>query len=381
MSERDARIRVLEAKTFDTAGYRMAVSLHCHTDHSKENLGFIPHYASRIPVVSEFFKREMEGYLRTNGKKLDFRRAYWTPPLTARRVVELEAERIERELDVEAMISLTDHDDIGACTLLRALNIWPNLPISTEWTVPFRSGCFHLGVHNIPPEFSAGVLSELQLYTSRPDEKRLPALLEHLNGFSEALLVLNHPLWNLDYVDRDTHLILLTAFLAQYGKWIHALEVNGYRSWRENNLTLRIAQEMGYPVISGGDRHGCAPNATLNLTNSTTFVEFVSEVRNDKVSEVVLMPEYRENLLARTLEAAADVLRYYPDHPQGRQLWTDRVFLDLGEGSTVRPLSYYWKRGGPSWVRSSLWVMCFLGSPRFRPALRLALAREERIAL
>ena len=96
-----------------------------------------------------------------------------------------------------------------------------------------------------------------------------------------------------------------------------------------------------------------------------------------KVSEIVLMPEYGENLLARTLEAAADVLRYYPDYPQGQQQWTDRVFVELEEGSTVRPLSYYWKRGGPSWVRSSLWVMCFLGSARFRPALRLALARDE----
>jgi hypothetical protein len=323
----------------------------------------------------------MERYSRANGKKIDFTRAYWTPPMTARRVVELEAERIDRDLGVEAMISLTDHDNIGACKLLRSLNTWSALPISVEWTLPFRGGCFHLGVHNIPPGFSEGVLNELKLYTHRPEEKYLPELLERLNGFNETLIVLNHPLWNLDYVDRETHLILLTAFLSRYGQWIHALEVNGYRSWRENQLTQRVAQELGYPVISGGDRHGCAPNAALNLTNSVTFAEFVSEIRNDKVSEVVLMPEYRENLLARTLEAAADVLRYYPDYPEGQQLWTDRVFLEFEEDHHVRPLSYYWKRGGPSWVRSSLWVMCFLGSPRFRPALRLALAREQRAAL
>ena len=178
MSNRDLRIRVIDPKPADTSSYRKAVSLHCHTQHSKENLGFIPHYASRIPIVSEFFRREMERYFRTHGKKIDFTKAYWTPPLTARRVVELEAERIERELGVEAMISVTDHDDIEACTLLHALDTWRNLPVSMEWTVPFRTGCFHLGVHNIPPDFSAQVLGELQSYTKRPEEKYLVELLE-----------------------------------------------------------------------------------------------------------------------------------------------------------------------------------------------------------
>lgn len=67
-------------------GMRAGVSLHCHTQHSKELLDFIPHYAARIPVVASLFHSEMKRYLTVNGRTIDFNRCYWTPPCTAHHV-------------------------------------------------------------------------------------------------------------------------------------------------------------------------------------------------------------------------------------------------------------------------------------------------------
>jgi hypothetical protein len=353
--------------------------MHCHTHLSKESLDFIPYYANRIPVVATLFRREMEKYNRKKGCPLDFSKAYWTPPVSPNRVLDLERKHIETRLDLKPMVSLTDHDDIEAGRLLRALDSYRDIPISVEWTVPFGSGMFHLGVHNLPADSASKIMSELSDYTAHPQEGRLAELFESLNLLPDVLVVLNHPLWDIEQSGRDLHMALLAAFIARYGKWIHALEVNGYRPWPENRATIKMAEELAYPVVSGGDRHGYSPNAVLNLTRANTFAEFVGEVREDKVSEVLLMPEYRENLYARMLESIGDVLRHYPNYAEGQRYWADRVFFKIDDDP--RPLSHHWKNGGPAWVRYVVKGMCMLGSPRLRPALRLALARGEGVVL
>ena len=373
------RTRSLDASPYITKHFQTAVSLHCHTDHSKENMGFIPYYAERIPLVAALFRREMEKYACEKGREIDFSSAYWTPPVSPRRVLELEREQIESRLDLKALVSLTDHDDIEAGRLLRTLDFYQDIPISVEWTVPFGEGMFHLGIHNLPADAASKIMSELSVYTEHPDECRLAELFEMLDSLPCALIVLNHPLWDIEHAGRDLHMQLLASFIARYGGWIHALEVNGYRSWEENRATLQMAEELGYPVVSGGDRHGYSPNAVLNLTGANTFAEFVAEVREDKISEILLMPEYREHLHARTLEVVADVLRHYPGYPEGSQYWADRVFFQIED--YPRPVSYYWKNGGPAWVRYVVWGLVKLGSPRLRPALRFALARGEGAAL
>ncbi|HEY6328165.1 MAG TPA: hypothetical protein VI756_02430, partial [Blastocatellia bacterium] len=75
-------------------------------------------------------------------------------------------------------------------------------------------------------------------------------------------------------------------------------------------------------------------------------------------------------------EAVGDVLRYYPNHPEGQKFWTDRIFWTL-EDLSVRPLSFYWGNRGPAWVRASMWAMRIIGSRRIRPAMRLFLADQE----
>jgi hypothetical protein len=360
--------------------FRAAVSLHCHTNHSKELLTFIPHYARRIPVLSRLYKSEMKRYLIDYGKAIDFARAWWTPPVTARQVFEMETLEIESRLGLPAIVSITDHDDIAAGLWLQALDAQGRIPVSVEWTVPYGRGYFHLGVHNLPPDRASELMREMSAYSQQTEPQMdLRDLLARINEFPETLVVLNHPLWDIEFIGSQEHAVALGRFLGEYKTWIHALEINGFRPWRENKAVMAMAKDFGISVVSGGDRHGCRSNTVLNLTRAASFAEFVAEVREDGRSDVLLMPEYRESRVLRTFEAVADVLRHYPNHPQGQFLWTNRVFIDF-ENKGARPLSDYWKRGGPVWVRAALWGLRAVGSHRVKPALRMAFSRESFIS-
>jgi hypothetical protein len=261
---------------------------------------------------------------------------------------------------------------------LQVIDSVRRIPISLEWTVPYGEGFFHLGVNNLPREFATEITRELMKYSNQEEEDAMPLrdLLALLNEAPETLVVLNHPMWDIEFIGAQRHQDCLKAFLAEHCQWIHACEINGFRAWRENKATMAMAEDYGYPVVTGGDRHGCQANTLLNLTRATSFAEFVEEVREDNHSEVLLMPEYRDSLVARTIQVAADVLRQYPNHPLGRERWSDRVFVDIGDGCGSSALARHWPRGGPAWVRASLWMLRMLGT-KLQPALRLALAGEE----
>lgn len=359
-------------------GIDAAVSLHCHTHYSRELLNFIPHYASMIPVVSGLFRSEMDRYLTVHGRTIDFSQAWWTPPATPRQVWEIEARQIEREFGLPAMVSITDHDDIEAGMRLQLIEEAARPPISLEWTVPYRRGFFHLGVHNLPGERAHEMAAELMKHTRQEaDAKPLRELFALLCESRETLIVLNHPLWDIEFIGAAEHRECLRQFLAEFRPWLHALEVNGFRSWKENEAVLKLGEALNLPVVSGGDRHGLQPNTLLNLTRAGSFDEFVAEVRGDAWSAVMVMPAYREPLVARTIEVVADVLRTYPNHPLEQPRWTDRVFIDIADGCGTCPLSRHWKKGGPGWVRAALWTLRLLGSRRVQPALRLALGNER----
>jgi hypothetical protein len=371
------RLHVYERRDHLPPGFCAAVSLHCHTNHSRELLTFIPHYAARIPIVSRLYRSEMDSYLTVYGKTIDFSRAWWTPPLTARQVFEMETLEVESRLGLPAIVSITDHDEIAAGLWLQALDSKGRIPVSVEWTVPFGKGFFHLGVHNLPPDQASELMREMAAYSQQAEPRMdLRDLLAWINESPETLVVLNHPLWDLEFIGECEHADALGAFLGEFEEWIHAFEINGFRSWRENRAVMTMAKDFGFPVVSGGDRHGCRANTVLNLTRGASFAEFVAEVREDGRSEILLMPEYRESRVLRLLEVVADVLRHYPNHPQGQPIWTDRVFVDL-EDKGVRPISDYWKRGGPVWVQAALWGLRMVGSRHVKPALRMALARER----
>jgi len=373
-------IRLLNPGEGAVRDFTAAVSLHCHTDQSRETLDFIPYYASKIPLVAGFFERELKDYAARNGEVIDFARAYWTPPLPPRAVLDGEIEQIEVGLSLRPIVSITDHDNIGACTHLQVLHSNQAVPTSLEWTVPFGPGFFHVGVHNLPPRKAAEIWALLVAYTRCPANGRLADLMDLICAQYETLVVLNHPLWDIERIGETRHLELLADFLATHGRWIHAIEVNGYRSWSENQQVIKLADAHSFPIVSGGDRHGHEANAMLNLTSAGTFSEFADEIRRDRISELAILPAYKEPVVMRMLETVADVVRYYPNYTRGKRFWTDRVFWSLEDG-TIRPMSFYWKKGGPAWVRASLGVMKIIGSRRARPAMRLVFAGEEGVQL
>jgi hypothetical protein len=149
---------------------------------------------------------------------------------------------------------------------------------------------------------------------------------------------------------------------------IHALELNGYRSWRENIAVQALQREYPMPLISGGDRHGCAPNALLNLTTASGFGAFTREIRERRSSHILAMPEYRTPLVSRKLATAADAMLHHPGYA-GRERWTDRIWHD--EDGLARPLSAEWPDGGPFWVRASMTAFVFGTSRPLRPLMRL----------
>src|SRR5262245_33323013 len=131
-------------------GMRAAVSLHSHSDCSREKLDFVPGLARRIPLVAAFFERAMATYRRVHGRELDFASAYWRPPLSPAAVIASECEQLQARFDCDGLVSLTDHDTLAGPRALRAIGE-SRVPVSLEWSVPFDGAMFHLGVHAIPP--------------------------------------------------------------------------------------------------------------------------------------------------------------------------------------------------------------------------------------
>jgi hypothetical protein len=325
----------------------------------------VPGYLNRIPVVAGLFRREMQRYLERHGETADFQKGWWHPPVSPAAVLDSEVAQITNDLGLTALVSITDHDSITAGLSLRARH--PESPISFEWTVPFHEGFFHLGVHNLPPDDAPGIFDRLQAFTNGAAPALLSELLAGLDSDRRLLVVFNHPMWDLAGVGPLRHRALLDRFLGEYGAWLHALEVNGYRAARENARVGRLASRVGLPLVSGGDRHGYAPNSLLNLTTAGTFEAFVREVREARVSEIAVMPQYGRSLGARKLAVAADVIRANRRNPPGQRHWMDRVSYD--RKGVVTPLSRHWPTGGPLWVRSTIRLFLVLTSAPLLPAL------------
>jgi hypothetical protein len=344
-------------------------------------LNFIPHYAAQLPVISYFWAKERANYQKREGKDIDFSNSYWSPPMTAHDVFDIEKEQINRT-GLEAIASITDHDRIDANLKIGETVANEQAPISLEWTVPFSYGFFHVGVHNLPKDRAVELTKTLLDYTfneERQSTENLNEVFSMLNAIPEILIVLNHPLWDIEIVGKEKHADLLKNFLKEHGSWIHALEINGFRKWSENKAVLEMAEALGFPIVTGGDRHGCKPNTVINLTDAKTFSEFVEEIRIDKRSEVVLMPEYKQPLQSRQLQSFAEILKHYPEFPEGRRKWFDRVHFDIGDGHGIRPLSVHWLYGGPTWLRWAIWTLGVLGNPKMRPVFSLTRKKHDRV--
>jgi hypothetical protein len=352
--------------------FRTGVSLHSHTLHSKENMAFLPRHAYRIPIVAGIIHRHERTFLRKKGRELDYNRAWWTPPLPAADAVRLESKQIEN-LGLSPLVSLTDHDSIDAARQLQLLGI--EAPVSVEWTVPFGPSFLHIGIHNLPAAEATNWMRLFALWTARPNEEILRDIFAGLHALPGVLIIVNHPLWDEGGIGPDAQLQMANDFIRRYSPFLHALELNGLRPWTENLKVIQMANACGLPAISGGDRHGCEPNGNINLTNARTFNEFVGEIREEKLSHVYFMPQYREPYSVRCAETMWDALRDYPEYP-GRVLWSDRIYFLEDDGRAYN-LTEMWQGAGPGIVRNFIGAMRIFQHQSVRNALRFALAERQ----
>src|SRR6266496_950944 len=320
--------------------FRTAVSIHSHTSCSKESLEFVGRILDSHPVRRAWI-RSHDGKARNRGLPIDLNRAYWTPPVCPRSAYELEVNQIHQRLGKDAMVSLTDHDCIDANLLLRVVPALRDLPISLEWTVPFQTSKFHLGVHNLPGARAAEILEELKACTAQPSTERVCDTLRMLHEIREVLIVFNHPLWNLYANPAAEFAQNLEDFLALNNGHLHAFELNGTRGWEENRRVAHLTAKWQQLLISGGDRHSFEPNANLNLTHAESFGEWVQEIRVERRSELLFMPQYNESRVARFYQVFLDAIRDNPNHPDGAVRWDQRTFHP-GRNGEVQPISTLW---------------------------------------
>jgi hypothetical protein len=359
-------------------GFTTGVSLHSHTNQSKETLDFIADLSRDWGMLQPIMRWAERRSHRSSGIMPDYARSYWTPPLTPRIAFDLERSQIEDKLQIPALVSLTDHDDINAPLLLRSVDSARHIPISVEWTVPFYESAFHIGVHNIPSAQGIAWMDRLRDFTAIPVNERKPGLLREifaeLDEIPQVMIVFNHPIWDLYRVGNARHMVLVNEFLAIYGQYIHALELNGLRDWKENREAADLAGKWNQLVISGGDRHGVEPNANVNLTQAGSFTEFVHEVRRERQSHVLYMPQYAEPWKHRILQSTLDAIRNYPHFPEGSQRWDQRVYHPDANGE-MRRLSEIWAgeaKRAPAWIEAILASVRLMGYAPLSGTLRYA---------
>ncbi len=366
--------------------YVTGVSLHSHTNQSRETLDFIAELGRRIRWLQPVMDRMEARARRLHSFNVNYAEAYWTPPLTPRLAFDLESSQIAR-LGLRPLVSISDHDNINAPMLLRTVASARHIPVSVEWSVPYGGDqSFHLGIHNLPSDEGHAWMQAFAAFTAGapvlPDaDARLTALLAALHALPNVLIVFNHPLWDLYMVGAARHGNLLRQFMAQNGRYIHALELNGLRDWKENRAVRAMAAETGKLLISGGDRHGLEPNANINLTNAATFTQFVHEVRYEGRSHVLFMPQYAEPIKHRILQSTLDAIRSYPEFPQGSRTWDERTYHP-GPDGTPTPLSEMWPRGvAPAYMQHILGCVRLLGRRPVSGGLRLAWSERSELQL
>ena len=377
------RISYLWKETDATQNSSTAVSLHSHTNQSKETLDFLANLGTQYPFLRPWFRRCERRARDLYNIPLNYAASYWTPPLTPKLAFDVETNQIAK-LGLTPLISITDHDTIAAPMLLRTMPSARHIPVSVEWSAPFGGDqSFHLGIHNLPSAGGTSWMKTFEEYTAHPDEKRLTEILAALHNLPNVLIVFNHPMWDLYLIGAEKAKQRVHEFLTANHQFIHAFELNGLRNWSENRAVKRLAQQWNKLLISGGDRHGLEPNGNLNLTNAASFTEFVHEVRYEGRSHILFMPQYAQPWKHRILQSTIDAIRDYPDFPLGSRFWDERVYHPDTNGN-IRPAHEIWpKSAAPLWVRLVINSVRLLGSMPVSGSLRLAWSesRELRFAL
>lgn len=361
--------------------FRTGISLHSHTNQSRETLDFLANLGSRYMVLRPLLARLERRAEEKHGLSIDYASSYWTPPMTPKLAFDLESRQIER-LGLMPMVSLTDHDNINAPIMLRSISGVRHIPVSVEWSAPYGGvQSFHLGIHNLPSAKAKQWMGILEDFTAHPSDGQLTEILAALHRERNVLVVFNHPMWDLYLVGKERHQFLVNEFLQRNGAFIHALELNGLRNWEENRAVRRLAEQWNMLLISGGDRHGVEANANINLTNASSFTEFVHEVRRERRSNILFLAQYAEPWKHRILQSTLDAVRHYPDFPQGSRTWDERAYHPDANG-VVKPLKALWPNGQAPWaIAACIWMVQMLGRGPVSGGLRYAWSNSQQLRL
>src|ERR1700739_2526625 len=114
MNAAQTQVYRYRSNTKEIAHCRTGISLHSHTMHSREYLGRLPGYIDKFPIGGYIIERELGRLHLTTGRVFDFKKIYWTPPLSPREALQLEKSQIETKLGLRGIVSLSDHDNIEA---------------------------------------------------------------------------------------------------------------------------------------------------------------------------------------------------------------------------------------------------------------------------
>src|ERR1700761_1923953 len=165
----NSRISYLWKDARAAEGFASGVSLHSHTNKSKETLDFIAKLANEYSCFRGILAREEQRAKQNHSLQINYAESYWTPPLTPRLAFDLESKQIANGLHLEPLVSITDHDDIQAPMLLRTVASARHIPVSVEWTTPFGPDqAFHLGIHNLPSAAGAEWMRRFEVFTKEP---------------------------------------------------------------------------------------------------------------------------------------------------------------------------------------------------------------------
>ena len=361
-------------------GFRTGVSLHSHTNQSTETLDFSGQFGNQYPVLRPFLSGMERRAEATHGIRINYAAAYWTPPMPPKAGLR-SGTRTDREAGpgADGLHYRPRHHqcaDAAADDSQRAAD-----SDFSGVERPFGPQSFHLGVHNLPSTQATKWMATLAGFTAHPSEARLTEILAALNAEPNVLVVFNHPMWDLYLVGKEKHQFLLNEFLQKNSAFLHAVELNGLRHWAENRAARQLAEKWHMLLIAGGDRHGVEPNATINLTNATSFTEFVHEIRQEKKSDMLFMPQYAEPWKHRILQSAIDAVRNYPEFPQGSQNWDERVYHPDRNG-VVRPLREVWPAGKAPWaMRAVIGAVQLMGRGLVSGGLRMAWSEAHQLRL
>lgn len=375
MREPCGQVFVYQRRSARLESARSVISLHSHTYFSREGLEFLPQYVSKIPLVSRLYSLEMERYHKSKGAPLDFSKIAWNPPASPEAVLASELGQMREILEGGAFVSITDHDNMDAAISLKREGAQASSIFSTEWSLPFQGAVLHLGVHNLPEQQAAVWMGEMNRYTRHPRPGQLVEILEGMAANPETLLVFNHPLWDHACLGKERQTAVARAFISGFRPFIHALEFNGHRGQAENVQVMELASSYGAPVVCGGDRHGLACNAALNLSPVSDFNGFVEWVRGGRAAGLLLMPDYFAPSSFRVLQTIGGFLGNHLHYPLQWQSWTDRIKIRV-TSHIDRPLSHFWRNGGPLWLKMALRLVGMAAHPCWRPAFQLALNLE-----